>query len=206
LGVFIGGSNLIGDIGSTKYIAPKESAFGVVYKWNRSSRHSFRASVIFTDLVGKDSKSDDPRRIARDYEFSTSITEVALGMEFTFLDFDLHSAGFKSTPYIFGGASAARHKNAFFFNGVQTNEDTSSWAIGIPVGLGLKVAISDKFILSGEVTFRYTFSDELDASLSSIEDNLDLAIGNVNNNDWYTFTGITLTYTFGRNPCFCVAE
>ncbi|MDX1317352.1 MAG: DUF6089 family protein, partial [Xanthomarina gelatinilytica] len=23
-------------------------------------------------------------------------------------------------------------------------------------------------------------------------------------NDWYMFTGVTLTYTFGRKPCYCV--
>lgn len=206
LGVFAGGSNLIGDIGSTRYIAPNSAAFGVIYKWNRSARHSYRVSVIFTDLSGKDSKSDDARRIARNYEFSTRITELALGMEFTFVDFDLHNGGFKSTPYMFGGFSAARHENAFFFNDRQTSEDSNSWALGIPVGLGVKVAISDKFILAAEVTFRYTFSDALDASLPKNEELRNFAIGNVNNNDWYTFTGITLTYTFGRNPCYCVAQ
>ena len=38
-GVFIGGSNYIGDIGSTTYIAPNEPAFGILYKWNKSPRH-----------------------------------------------------------------------------------------------------------------------------------------------------------------------
>jgi len=25
----------------------------------------------------------------------------------------------------------------------------------------------------------------------------------LNNNDWYTFSGVTVTYTFGRKPCYC---
>ena len=36
IGGFIGGSNFIGDVGSTTYINPNEPAFGGVIKWNRS--------------------------------------------------------------------------------------------------------------------------------------------------------------------------
>ena len=62
VGVFAGGSNFIGDVGATTYIAPNSLAIGGYLKWNRSPRHSWRLSVIYTDLEGIDSKSDDPRR------------------------------------------------------------------------------------------------------------------------------------------------
>jgi hypothetical protein len=35
IGVFLGGSNYVGDVGSTTYIAPNEPAFGILYKWNK---------------------------------------------------------------------------------------------------------------------------------------------------------------------------
>ncbi len=206
IGVFVGGSNFIGDVGATNYISPNQAVLGAIYKWNRSARHSYRFSILFSDLEGKDSKSDDPRRVARGYNFSTSIIELSAGMEFTFFDFNLHDGGFKSTPYIFGGFSAASHDNSFFLNGNQTSENTSSWAFGIPFGLGFKAAISDHWVLAAEIGARYTFSDELDGSVPDSDQRQDLAFGNLNNNDWYTFTGITLTYTFGRNPCYCIGE
>ena len=34
LGVFVGGSNYIGDVGKTDYFIPNEMAYGVLYKWN----------------------------------------------------------------------------------------------------------------------------------------------------------------------------
>jgi len=37
-GVFIGGSNYVGEIGSTNYISPNNLAGGVLYKWNKSSK------------------------------------------------------------------------------------------------------------------------------------------------------------------------
>ena len=46
VGAMIGGANYIGDVGRTNYIAPNSLAFGGIFKWNRSPRHSFRASVL----------------------------------------------------------------------------------------------------------------------------------------------------------------
>jgi hypothetical protein len=204
VGVFLGGSNFIGDVGATNYISPNQAAFGILGKWNRSPRHSFRASLIFTDIEGIDSKSSDPRRVERDYSFNTSIVEVSAGMEFTFLDFDLHTPGLKGTPYLFSGISAARHDNYYFLSsGQRISEDASSWAVGIPMAIGYKAQISNHFVLAAEIGARYTFSDELDGSVPSSEALEEFSFGNTNSNDWYVFSGITLTYTFGRRPCYC---
>lgn len=67
IGVFGGGSNFIGDVGSTKFIAPKKLAIGGIFRWNRSARHSYRVSVIYTTLLGNDRKSSDPKRQERGY-------------------------------------------------------------------------------------------------------------------------------------------
>ncbi len=204
VGVFLGGSNFIGDVGATNYISPNKSALGVLAKWNRSARHSFRASIIFSDLEGLDRKSDDPRRIERDYSFSTSILEVSVGMEFTFLDFDLHKPGRKGTPYLYSGITLANHDNYYFSPaGEFTSENTSSWAMGIPMVLGYKTNISNHLILAAEIGARYTFSDGLDGSVPNSKELESLSFGNTNSNDWYVFSGITLTYTFGRRPCYC---
>ncbi|WP_115462316.1 type IX secretion system protein PorG [Winogradskyella aurantiaca] len=204
VGVFGGGSNVIGDVGSTQYINPNSLAFGAIAKWNRSPRHSFRASVIFSKLQGKDSKSGDPRRQQRNYDFETQSVEISGGMEFTFLDFDLHDSALKVTPYLYTGITALHHDNYFFdANGIYTSENTSSWAWGIPMVVGVKANITTHFILALEVGFRYTFSDEIDGSVPDSPERSNLSFGNTNSNDWYNLTGLTLTYTFGRRPCYC---
>jgi opacity protein-like surface antigen len=204
LGIFLGGSNFIGDVGATDYISPNQFAVGGIYKWNRSKRHSYRASLIFSDLEGNDVNSDDPRRIQRGYEFSTKIIEISAGMEFTFIDFNLHSGRKIATPYLYTGISVAHHDNSYFLNGVQTDENNSSWAYGIPMALGFKTNFLGNLILGIEVGARYTFSDELDGSFPDDASHFQNRFGNINNNDWYVFSGITLTYTFGENPCYCV--
>ncbi len=70
--------------------------------------------------------------------------------------------------------------------------------------LGFKMTLADSFVLGLEIGARYTFTDKLDGNVPQSADLQALySFGNINNNDWYTFTGITLTYTFGQNPCFC---
>lgn len=206
IGLYVGGSNFIGDVGSTKYISPNKPAFGGVYKWNRSPRHSFRFSLIYTELEGKDSESDDPRRIERNYSFSNQIIEASAGLEFTFFDFDLHTGKNVATPYLYTGITVAYHDN-FYFNqqGQLRSENTSSYAYGIPMTLGFKMNLLDSIIIAAEIGARYTFSDELDGSVPDSKDIQDIhSFGNINNNDWYMFTGLTLTYTFGKKPCFCI--
>jgi hypothetical protein len=82
IGVFAGGSNVIGDVGATDFISPDTFAFGGIYKWNRSSRHSYRFSAIFTQFEGDDADSDDLRRQQRDFSFSTRAFELSAGMEY----------------------------------------------------------------------------------------------------------------------------
>ncbi|TCK67534.1 hypothetical protein DFQ05_1312 [Winogradskyella wandonensis] len=202
-GIFAGGSNFVGDVGSTNYISPNTLAIGGLVKWNRSPRHAFRASIIYTNLKVEDSKSDDPRRVQRGYGFQNGLFEASIGMEFTFFDWDLLDLAPKGTPYLYTGISAANHENFYFDNGTLTSENTNSWAYGIPMVLGYKQVISPHIILAAEVGARYTFSDELDGSVPDADFRQQFSFGNINSNDWYVFSGLTLTYTFGQKPCYC---
>lgn len=203
IGFFAGGSNFIGDVGATNYIAPNSPTLGLIYKWNASPRHSWRATLIYSDLKADDIDSDDPRRIQRGYNFDSNLLEVSAGLEFTFFDFDLHQGKKIATPYLYTGISVANHDNYYFLNGAQTAENNNSWAYGIPMALGVKANLLGKIVLGIEVGARYTFSDEIDGSIPDSIANQQYRFGNINNNDWYVFSGLTLTYTFGLNPCYC---
>ena len=55
VGMYFGGSNFIGDVGSTSYCA-KGNCFGGIFKWNRSPRHSYRLSIIKSKLSADDTE------------------------------------------------------------------------------------------------------------------------------------------------------
>jgi hypothetical protein len=200
LGIFAGGANYIGDVGPTTYIAPKDAALGILYKWNRSPRHSYRASFTYGKISADDLDSDVSGRKQRGYKFENSVKEVSLGLEFNFFDFNLHEPEFKVTPYIYGGLSYFWYDERYHINGVAYEQDTKG-SVAIPMTVGVKANVTPSLILGFEIGARYTFSDNLDGSNP---ENKSLAFGNRDSTDWYVFTGFTLTYTFGDKPCYCL--
>lgn len=202
LGVFVGGSNFIGDVGKTDFISPNKFAVGGLYKWNKSPRFSWRVSTLFSTVKGDDNLSEITARKERGYVFENAITEFTAGFEFNFFDFNLHESGFKSTPYIHTGVSYFFSDNLYVFN-KQYKSDGNSGGFSIPMVVGYKFRIANHFVLGLESGARYTFKDDIDGSFPK-NDNLSyLKFGNPNSKDWYVFTGATLTYTFGQKPCYC---
>jgi len=202
IGVFAGGSNFIGDVGSTRYISPNEPAIGILYKWNKHPRYSWRFSITHASIKGNDAESDVKSRKERSLSFKNTITEATAGFEWNWFDFNLHKPPFFSTPYIFTGLSYFKSDNLYVIN-KQYHNDGSSGSVALPIIGGLKMKIAESFVLGIEAGVRYTFTDDIDGSSPKNSNFGDLKFGNVNSNDWYTFTGITLTYTFGKKPCYC---
>lgn len=203
LGVFIGGSNFIGDVGKTNYISPNEPAIGILYKWNKSPRHAYRFSYMQSTITGNDLDSEIPGRELRGIKFKNNIKEFSAGLEFNFFDFNLHeSLIMKISPYVYSGLTYFVYDELFVVNG-ETKKDYEAGSFAIPMIVGVKSNILKNFVLGIEVGARYTFTDNLDGSNPKNENLEPLKFGNINSNDWYVFTGFTLTYTFTEKPCYC---
>jgi len=204
IGGFIGGANVIGDVGRSNYIYPNSLAFGAIAKWNRSERHSFRASIITTKLTGDDADSHETRRRERGYSFENTMTEVSLGIEFTFWDFNMYGGNRASTPCLYTGATYLFYDSLRIRNNQNTalKYDTTG-DFAIPMVVGFKTTVSTNMVAAFEIGARYTFSDSLDGSVPPNDEFVGAQFGDTNNNDWYVFTGITFTFTFGRQPCYC---
>ena len=203
LGVFIGGSNFIGDVGKTNYISPNEPAIGVLYKWNKSPRHAYRFSYMQSTITGNDLDSEISGRELRGIKFKNNIKEFSAGLEFNFFDFNLHeSLIMKISPYVYSGLSYFVYDELFVVHG-ETKNDFKASTFAIPMIVGVKSNILKNFVLGIEVGARYTFTDNLDGSNPKNENLEPLKFGNINSNDWYVFTGFTLTYTFTEKPCYC---
>lgn len=202
IGAIMGGSNYVGEIGATNYVNPNELAYGIIYKWNKSPRHSWRASFLHSKITANDQKSSNSARIERNYNFENSVNEFSLGFEFNFFEFDMHQMEKQFTPYIHSGLTYLTYDELYFVGG-RSNIDQRSKSMAIPMTVGVKTNIATQLILAFEVSTKYTFTDNLDGN-NPKNSNLEvLKFGNLNSNDWYVFTGFTLTYTFGNKPCFC---
>jgi len=203
LGLTVGASNYIGDIGSTKYINPTDIGYGFQYRWNRSARHSWRLNYTYMPISGKDADSDMPLRKERNLATKNNLNEIMLGIEFNFFEFDLHNDWFSFTPYVHTGIAGVSYRETYFNSYKRQIEKETEYTLAIPVTLGFKTLINKRFVISAEVGARYSLTDNLDGNNPSSPSTNIIAFGNTNTKDWYVFTGINISYTFGKNPCYC---
>jgi len=205
IGGFLGGANYIGEIGNTTYINPNTLAVGGIVKWNRSNRHSFRGSIIIAGIKSDDANSSESRRQQRGLRFQNTITEASLGIEYSFWEFSLHKERSQRAPYLYTGITY------FTYNALQKGRNNTivkfdnAGTFAIPMVVGYKFSLGTKTVLGLEIGARYTFTDNLDGSnpQGDLENIEQLRFGNINNDDWYVFTGVTFTFAFGRKPCYC---
>ena len=208
LGGFIGASNYIGDIGTDKYIHPNAVAFGILYKWNTTDRYSLRAGFNHTRLKENEYYNSDFNRFRRSYKLSNLIYEAYAGIEINFIEYNLHNELTSFTPYIFYGISYFSYEQYYLtpngFNPPNYNYYGKELEFALPLILGFKINPNPYFVLGLEMGARYTFTDNLDGSKPENEyANSGYDFGNIANNDWYLFMGLTISFTFGDLPCYC---
>ena len=221
IGLIFGGTNYIGDVGPTTYISPfnnqnlseskKNSmgyAFGIIYKKNLNNRIILRSSARILKINSSDFwKGSANYRKQRGFYFTNNIEEVELGVEFNFLDFDISSQTNEFTPYVSSGLSYFMFDNLFY-----PNNQTEAVSYGkrndfaIPITVGLKLKPLKKFVLSFEISAHHSFTENLDGSYPRFDESKLYSQGSFGGNlsqDWYVFTGISLTYIFGNYECYC---
>jgi hypothetical protein len=198
IGLSIGGSNYVGDIGSTNYIYPNKIASAVFFKYNKNPRLALRATYSYLPIEANDLDADTDYRKDRGLSFNNTINELAIGLEYNFYEYDLSTPGKTWTPYILLELAAFNYK--YITSEPQPNQYqyNSKNSFSIPFGVGFKSKLTGSFAFALETKFRYTFEDDLDYNNQKIAK---LNFGGLGN-DWYMFTGFSLIYTFGRPACF----
>ncbi len=202
VGILAGGLNNIGDVGRMNYIAPSGPAFGGIFKWNKSKRYAWRASLLYGKFTADDGASGLTSRQQRNYSMDNTVFEASAGLEFNFVEYNLHQLGPAFTPYLYTGLTYFRY-GYYYFDATGQLQDINQrdGSFAIPITVGFKIRLQDFLILGAEIGARYTFTDNLDGSNPEGSNYEPFRFGNILSNDWYVFSGITLTYTFGRTPC-----
>lgn len=203
VGFLLGGANLIGDVGSDFYLIPKKISGGVVLKHNLNPRVAIRGNYNFIKLANDDEKATNLYRKAMGRKFENTLHEFGVGIEFNFLEFNVAEVQNYYSPYILLQLAGISYKtaNAVSSEGKVTNFKTN-FSATIPVGLGFKGRLYERINFAVESAIRFTFTDELDYSTNKFTV---LNFGG-NGNDHYVFTGVSLTYTFGRPACYTPRE
>jgi hypothetical protein len=235
-GGFIGTSNYSGDLAEQRVdLKYTRYSLGLFVKRDINRYITLRAGFNYGKIAGADSTNKHPDLLNRNLSFRSPIREAHIVAEFNFLDLDEK----RFTPYVFGGVAV--------FSFYPTTKDAlgrtvnlrplttegqgmaqypsrkqyNLQQIAIPFGAGVKVLLTDQWILGLEFGLRKTFTDYLDdVSRSYIDRNtlllargqtaVDMAYrgtgaypadgtirGSDKYDDWYIFSGLSLSYRFG---------
>ncbi|TMM32492.1 hypothetical protein FDT66_01335 [Polaribacter aestuariivivens] len=198
IGLSLGGTNYVGDIGRTNYIYPNKPAGALFFKYNWNPRIALRGTYSYLPIEGNDKNADTDFKQNRGLSFKNTIHELAVGMEYNFYEFDMSSEDKTWTPYILLELAAFNYKTPESEPQPRQYIYSNKTSYAIPFGVGFKSKLYGTLAFSVETKIRYTFEDDLDYSTSRIP-SLDFE---GTGNDWYMFTGFSLIYTFGRPACY----
>ena len=212
IGIFAGGSNYIGDVGPTTYISPfsynasTNYVGGVIFRKNFNERISARAKLNYSKIGSSDNwpQTVDYRKERGKY-FKNRIVEIGLGIDFNFFEFDVYESSLQMTPYISTGISFFEYDPLKYDKSesmaTQYGDATS---ISIPITLGYKIKPLKDFIVAFEITANHSFTDNLDGSRPDKKFLISTDyFGSTLSKDWYVFSGISITYLFGKKKCYC---
>ena len=221
IGLFFGGTNYIGDVGPTTYINPfakdningdkkdmPTGVIGILYKKNFSNRFALRLGFNYAEIQSSDFwKGTSSYRVQRGKYFKNNLNEFHVGLDFNFLEFETSSNDFEFTPYIHTGLSLIRYDALHYPVGVnEAQAYGKDNDLAFPITVGLKLKPVNFLIFALEVSAKHSFTENLDGSYPKFEDsNLysQRPFGSNLSQDWYVYSGITLTYLFGSYECDC---
>ena len=202
-GIMAGVTSYLGDINPNRLLYSPRLAAGVFYRYNLHPRQSLRADFMHGGLKGTDLDFNNDFQIARGAFFSSSVTEFAVQYEFNFLPYSTTGKLWNYTPYFAAGLGASFiNLKSSGNSATPTNPNRFGIIPVIPFSFGFKINIHKNVGLEVEYGFRKTFYDNFDGLKDLIAPS-DYTW--THNNDWYTFTGVAVTWKFYNRLAGCPA-
>ena len=206
LGIGIGATNYRGEVSPNYQLKNNRPAFTAFYRRDISApitlRGGFTAGLLRAadDNVTGVNGGVPPLQGYRQVNTKGSLLEASAVMEYNFMDYHFRTNKIHFTPYLFVGVAAFYANTTTVTNnsmlGDAFNIKGSMLGFAIPAGVGLKYALSEHINLGLETGARKAFTDQLD----HVSDQDPLLV-NLHDQDWYYYSGVSLSYTFYKILC-----
>ncbi|HRY32407.1 MAG TPA: DUF6089 family protein [Bacteroidales bacterium] len=191
VGVFAGGSYYLGDLNPDKQFGNTSPAFGLVYRYNLSTRWALKMNGIYGTLRGDDASSSGWNK-QRNLSFRSHILDFSGQIELNFFPYFTGSSKYNFSPYIFTGFSIfsfnpkAKYKGEWVELQPLGTEGQGTTAypgrktygltqLAFPFGVGFKISVSKHVCLGLEWSYRKTFTDYIDDVSTTYPDPVQLA-------------------------------
>lgn len=192
-----------GGIGMTGYLGDANTAnlwsnpswdAELLFRYMLNPRFAFKTNLYVGGLRGDSSKMTNVFPGGETYKFSTTFYELGEMFEFNFFNYGMGESYRKLkrfSPYISAGLGV------------------TAWTVGgkmgaaftIPLGVGVKYKLSERWNLGFEFLMKKTFSDRLDGD--SLKDPLGIKSSFMKNTDWFSTMSLTISYEFSKRCAVC---
>jgi len=206
IGIGLGATNYRGEISPDYQLQNNRPALTVFYRRDVSVpvtlRGGFTAGLLRADdgNVSGETGAVPPLHGYRQANTKGSILEASAVLEYNFMDYHYRTDKVHFTPYLFIGVAGFYANTTTVTNnqalGNAFNQTGSTLGIAIPAGVGFKYALSEHINLGLEVGARKAFTDQLDHLADQ-----DPLLVNPHDQDWYYYSGVSLSYTFYKIRC-----
>ncbi|WP_046244874.1 type IX secretion system protein PorG [Hymenobacter terrenus] len=206
VGIGIGATNYRGEISPNYQLQNNRPAFTAFYRKDVSVPITLRGGVTVGFLRAADDNVKGvnggvpPLQSYRQTNTKGSLLEASAVVEYNFMDYHYRTDKLHFTPYLFIGVAGFYANTKTVTNNSALsgsfNREGSMLGIAIPAGVGFKYALSEHINLGLEVGVRKAFTDKLDHLMDQ-----DPLLVNPNDQDWYYYSGISLSYTFFKIRC-----
>ncbi len=192
IGAGIGASGYLGDVNKSNFLKHPGFAGGVLFRYIPNYRWALKANLYAAGISGNSLDYDMSFPEGQNYLFSSTLYDFGAQMEFNFFDYGMGASYLKLkrlTPYVTLGLGGV----------VASSAGQTSFAVNMPIGVGLKFKLKERVNLGFEFTMRKAFGDKLDG----LQDLNGLKSSFAKNTDWSSFTMFTITYEFSKRCKKC---
>jgi outer membrane protein OmpA-like peptidoglycan-associated protein len=170
--------------------APQENSgnsFGLGVKYSVSHTVGIRASFNSGKIAGNRSEEIG----AQDFSFENSFSTVDLSAVFTLGNVSFIRSARNLQYFATIGLGSMSNDAIGEYNDPSLNSSYDESVVFVPIGFGLKYNLNENFDIGLNTQFNFTSSDDIDANNFNVIAN--------KSSDYFSQTGITLSYKFGTD-------
>jgi len=172
-----GFANYQGDLQEKRFTTEQAGiALGAGITYQLSNHFQIRGEFSYMKVRADDKHNTDPFLKARNLNFTSSVTEAHVGLEYSFLNMRTY----RILPYVFGAVGVARFNPytfdttgaKYYLQALRTEGQGLTGSVSrapyrrggvvLPFGAGIRWKVSDKVMLGYEIGLRKTFTDYFD--------------------------------------------
>lgn len=245
IGLFGGAISFDGDVNKGSLLSNTQPAFGAFVRYNINPHITTRINFHKGTLQADDNNSSDLAIRQRNFSFQSDLIELSVMGELNILPFVPDDPNHVFAPYLWAGIGVCWFDPTTNYQGKVIHLQTIGtegqglegnaakyglMQLTVPLGIGLKYALSPRIHIGIEIGYRYTTSDYIDdvstvyLSPRVLQQNGDLAValsnrtaeytglpandligarrGNSNNKDSYLLWGVHLSASLYRNNAY----